>query len=83
MEIKQKSYIEVEKDGKLVQIVVDADTPLGLIFDALMEAKSWVVQKMLNAHSEEEAEAERQMGAPEAAPEEAQAVEVEIEEPKE
>jgi len=80
MEIKQKSYIEVEKDGKLVQIVVDADTPLGLIFDALMEAKSWVVQRMTAAHAEEAAEAERQMGTPEAATEEAATEEAATEE---
>tara|TARA_R110002126_G_scaffold243731_1_gene387135 strand:+ start:33 stop:266 length:234 start_codon:yes stop_codon:yes gene_type:complete len=65
MKIAQKSYLEVEKDGKLVQLVVDADMPLGLIFDALMELKGYAVERMTAAHAEEAAEAERQMGAPE------------------
>jgi hypothetical protein len=62
LEIKQKTYIEVEKDGKLVQLVVDSDLSLGLIFDALMEMKSWVVTRMSDAHKAEEQEAQRMMG---------------------
>ena len=76
MKIVNKTYLEVEKDGKLVQLVVDADMPLGLIFDALMELKSYAVGRMTAAHAEEAAEAERQMGAPEAATEEAATEEV-------
>jgi hypothetical protein len=65
MEIKSKTYLEVEKDGKLVQLVVNADLSLGLIFDALMELKGYVVERMTAAHAEEAEEAARQMGAPE------------------
>ena len=66
MKINQKSHIEIEKDGKLVALVCDSDLSLGLIFDALMEMKGWVCDKMIAAHQEEAAEAERQMGSPEA-----------------
>ena len=62
MEIKQKTYIDVEKDGKLVSLVVDSDLSLGLIFDSVMEIKAWIVQKMSTAHAEEMEEAERMMG---------------------
>jgi hypothetical protein len=65
MEIKQKTYLEVTKDEKTVQLVVDATLPLGLIFDALMELKGFVVEKMTKAHEEEEVESQRMMGSPE------------------
>lgn len=62
MKFVQKTYLEVEKDGKLVQLVVDADMPLGLIFDALMELKGYAVERMARAHEVERAEAEEKMG---------------------
>ena len=62
MNIVQKNYINVEKEGKQIQLVVDADTPLGAIFDAFMELKGFCCDKMIAAHAEETAEAERQMG---------------------
>ena len=62
MEITQKTYLSVEKGSKIVQVIVDQDMPLGLLFDALMEAKSYVVGRMLEAQKAEEAEAEEQMG---------------------
>lgn len=61
MEIKQKTFIETEKDGKLVQLVVDNDMPLGILFDALMELKGYVVERMVKAQKEEKAEAKKQM----------------------
>ena len=65
MKISQKSYLEIEKDGKMVQLVVPSDLSLGLIFDALMELKGYIVDRMSAAHQEEQAEAERQMGVEE------------------
>ncbi len=62
MEIKQKTYMNVEKDNKLLQVVIDPDMPLGLIFDALMELKGYVIERMAQSHKEEEAEADKQMG---------------------
>jgi len=62
MEITQKTYLSVEKGSKTVDVVVDQDMPLGLLFDALMELKSYVVGRMLEAQKAEEAEAEEQMG---------------------
>ena len=62
MELKQKTYLEVEKGGKLVQVVVDQDMPLGLLFDALMEFKGFAVERMAQAHKQEEAEADKKMG---------------------
>lgn len=72
MEIKQKTYIETEKDGKLVQLVVTSDMPLGALFDALMELKGYVVERMVKAQKEEEEEAKKQM-AKEEKPEEKKA----------
>lgn len=69
MEIKSKTYLEVEKDGKLVQLVIDADMPVGLIFDCLMEFKGFCVEKMVKSHQEEQAEANEKIGAPEIAEE--------------
>lgn len=65
MEIKNKTYLEVEKDGKLMQVVIDPDMPLGLIFDCLMEVKGFAVDRMTKAHAEEQAAADENMGAPE------------------
>lgn len=61
MELKQKTYLEVEKGGKVVQLVVDQDMPLGLLFDALMAYKGYVVDRMTKAHKEEEEAAEKNM----------------------
>ena len=63
MQIKQKTVLKVEKDGKFVNLVCDADLSLGLIFDALMEIKGYIVDRMVASHAEESSEAERQMGA--------------------
>jgi len=65
LEIKQKTILEVKKDGKTIQLIVDADLSLGLIFDSLMEMKGWTADRMIKAHLEEQAEADEKMGAPE------------------
>lgn len=62
MNILQKHSLEVEKDGKLIQLVVDNDMPLGLLFDALMELKGYVVDRMTAAHKEEAEAAAEAMG---------------------
>lgn len=62
MDIEQMTNITVMKDGKPVILVVKPDMPLGLLFDALMEMKGYVVERMMNAHKEEEQEAEKQIG---------------------
>ena len=67
MKIANKSHIEVEKDGKLVSLIVDADLSLGLIFDAVMEIKGMLIEKMSVSHKSEQAEADEHMGAPEKA----------------
>ena len=61
MEIKQKTYLEVEKNGSVVQLVINPNMPLGSIFDALMELKGYVCDRMIKAHQDEAAEAERMM----------------------
>ena len=63
MDINQKTYLNVEKGSKLVTVVVDQDMPLGLLFDALMELKGYVVERMVSAQKQEESEAEEQIGA--------------------
>jgi hypothetical protein len=62
MNILQKHSLEVEKDGKLIQLVVDNDMPLGLLFDAVMEIKGYLVDRMTEAHKEEAEAAAEAMG---------------------
>ena len=57
--LKQKSCLEVKIDDKLVcEIYVNNDCPLGLLHDGLMQAKGWVVERMIKAQKEEEAASE-------------------------
>jgi len=65
MNIEQKTYLKVEKGNKEVLVVLDQDMPLGLLFDALMELKGYVVERMVSAQKAEESEAEEQMGVKE------------------
>jgi len=53
--LKQKSCLEVKIEDKLVcEIYVNNDCPLGLLHDGLMQAKGWVVNRMVSAQKEEE-----------------------------
>lgn len=61
MEIKNKVTFEYEKDGKVVKLLCDNDSPLGLIFDALMEFKGYCVERMAKSHEDETKEAEEKM----------------------
>jgi hypothetical protein len=61
MQYQTKAVFVIEKDNKKVQIIVDTDMPLGLLFDAVMEFKGYVVDRMVNAHKDEETQAEKQM----------------------
>jgi len=70
MEIKQKTYLEVKKDDKLVQLVVDQSMPLGVLFDCLMELKGYVCDRMAKSHKDEQEEAEKKMSPEEEEPEE-------------
>lgn len=62
MKIEQHTKLKIEKDGKDIVLDVAPDTPLGLIFDALMELKGYIVERMVTSQKQEEAEAEEQMG---------------------
>lgn len=62
MKIVQKTLLEVEKNGKVVQVVCDQDQPLGTLFDALMEFKGFAVERMAKSHQDEQQEAEQKMG---------------------
>jgi len=66
MEIQSKTYLVVEKGDHKFQLVLNSDAPLGLVFDALMEMKGFVVDKMVASQAEEEKEAEEKMGVEEA-----------------
>lgn len=61
MKLENRTFIEVEKDGKLAQLVVPNDMPLGLLFDAVMEMKGYIVERMAKVHKEEQEEAEEKM----------------------
>lgn len=53
--LKQKSVLEVKIEDKLVcEIYVNNDCPLGLLHDGLMQAKGWVVERMIAAQKEEQ-----------------------------
>ena len=66
MEIKSKTYLEVKKGDETFQLVLSSTAPLGLVFDALMEMKGFVVDKMVASQAEEEKEADEKMGVDEA-----------------
>lgn len=61
MELKQKTLLSVEKDGKVVELYVPTDMPLGLLFDCLMEFKGYCADRMAKAHQQEMEEAESKM----------------------
>lgn len=51
--MEQKNAVKfVSKDGKVI-VYCDADTPLGILHDHLMELKGTVVDRMLSAQKEE------------------------------
>lgn len=60
MKQSQVVILEVEKGGKSFKLMIDGDTPLGLLHDALMEMKGCCVDRMIQAQKEEE-EYARQM----------------------
>ena len=57
MESKNRVHFYKEKDGKMVQLVCDNDASLGLVFDAVCEFKSMVMQKIQDS---EEKKAEKE-----------------------
>jgi len=63
MKLNAKTHIVVEKGNKVFELVTDNDASLGLLFDALMEMKGYVVERMASHQKQEEAEAEEKMGA--------------------
>lgn len=61
MNIVQHTKLKVEKDNKEIVLDVAPDMPLGLIFDALMELKGYIVERMVAVQKEEEQAAEKQI----------------------
>ena len=61
MKIDNMTYLTIEKDDKKASLVVPVDMPLGLIFDALMEMKGYIVERMVKAQKEESDYAENHM----------------------
>ena len=51
--IKQATMFEFVKENKKVNIIFDSDTPAGVLHDCLMEAKGYVVERMIQAQKEE------------------------------
>jgi predicted glycosyltransferase len=51
---KQQSVAEFEKNGHKVVITCNQEMPLGLLHDILLEAKHWVVDRMIAVQKEEE-----------------------------
>ena len=54
MESKNRVHFYKEKDGKMVQLVCDNDASLGLVFDAVCEFKSMVMQKIQDSEKQKE-----------------------------
>jgi hypothetical protein len=44
---------EFVKENKKVNIIFDSDTPAGVLHDCLMEAKGYVVERIVQAQKEE------------------------------
>jgi len=66
MKILQKSFLEVEKDGKNIQLIVEQDVPLGALIDALIEMKAYCLQRLNEVHQEEQKELNQESEATEA-----------------
>jgi len=62
MEIQSKTHLVTEKGDQTFQLVMSSQAPLGLCFDALMEFKGFVVDKMVASQADEEKEASEKMG---------------------
>ena len=50
-------------NGKDARLLIDSDTPLGVLHDALMAMKGTVVNKMVAAQKEEQAASDAQANA--------------------
>ncbi len=51
---KQQSIAEFERNGHKLVITCNQEMPLGLLHDFLLEAKYWVVERMVAVQKEEE-----------------------------
>ena len=51
---KTQSVAEFEKNGHKVVITCNQEMPLGLLHDVMLEAKHWVVERMMTIQKEEE-----------------------------
>lgn len=51
---EKKMIAQVEKGNQKIQVHCDPQCPLGVLHDALMEIKGFVVESMVKAQKEEE-----------------------------
>lgn len=61
MELKQKTILEVEIEGRAYQLECPIDAPLGQLHDALMQMKGYCVERMVQAQKEEQEVAAEKM----------------------
>lgn len=55
IEVQQISRLRVKNGDKIIDCYCENDVGLGLLHDALMMQKGWVVDRMTKIHQEEQA----------------------------
>jgi len=59
--VRQKTVLEVSHEGKILsETIVSSDSPVGILHDAEMLKKAWLVERMVQAQKEDEKAAEAQ-----------------------
>ncbi len=56
---ENKTVLKVEIHGKSFELHCNNDSPLGSIHDALMQMKSWIINKIVENHNLEVADCEK------------------------
>lgn len=54
------THLDITVNGRQYKLHCDLDSPLGEMHDAIMELKSYVVERMVKAHKDHEVEVEQQ-----------------------
>lgn len=67
--IKQKTVLEVKRNERVYELECSANSPLGELFDVLMEMKGYCVERMVAAQKEEQENAQQVMCQEEPTPE--------------
>lgn len=58
--IKNKTVMEIKKDERIYQFIIESTSPLGEIFDVLTQMKSYVLKAIQDAEKSQEKQEESQ-----------------------